>query len=520
METLVQFSGVISTSVIALFALSQAWLALNYRRSKLRAQDVPLHHQWQGELPRLLLQLPVFNERYVIERLLNAVAKLDYPAKLLTVQLLDDSTDETRQIAAEIVSGWGKKGIKFHHIHRVVRTGFKAGALQAGLAMDDSEFVAIFDADFVPQPTFLKEVIGYFADPSVGMVQTRWEHINAEASLLTKLLSFGIDAHFSVEQGGRQATHSFLNFNGTAGIWRRKAIDQAGGWHNDCLTEDLDLSFRTQLLGWRFLFIESIATPSELPGEMSAIRTQQFRWTKGAAETARKNLANLWRSGFPLATKFIGSFHMLNCVIFPVLVLWGLSAAAFPFALGEQAQIKYMPINALLLVAFISILFTYWIAHKHGNLKSSATGTVAILARANLFMLITSGLSVHNGLAVIRGFLGHATPFIRTPKLNISARGNAAKGTHAYLGTFSSPLFVVELGLAVLFSGLAIYGIKIGLYAIVPTYIYFAGGFLMIVYFTVEEFLETKGKTADARHLRKTGPEISSTAKKTEDNLS
>ena len=169
--------------------------------------------------------------------------------------------------------------------------------------VDDSEFVAIFDADFVPQPTFLKQVVGYFTDPKVGMVQTRWEHLNAEHSLLTKLLSFGIDAHFSVEQGGRQATHSFINFNGTAGMWRRKTIDEAGGWHNDCLTEDLDLSFRSQLLGWRFLFVENITTPSELPGEMSAIRTQQFRWTKGAAETGRKTLARLWASPFPIATK-------------------------------------------------------------------------------------------------------------------------------------------------------------------------------------------------------------------------
>jgi cellulose synthase/poly-beta-1,6-N-acetylglucosamine synthase-like glycosyltransferase len=519
-KTLIESAGIISALIIALFALSQAWLALNYRRSKLQMRDASPRNKWQGPLPRILLQLPVYNERYVIERLLDAVAKLDYPAKLLTVQLLDDSTDETFQIAATMVSAWKKRGVKFHHIHRVDRIGYKAGALQAGLELDNSDFVAIFDADFIPQPDFLKKVIGYFCDSSIGMVQTRWEHLNSEYSLLTKLLSFGIDAHFSVEQGGRQATHSFLNFNGTAGIWRRKAIDQAGGWHNDCLTEDLDLSFRTQLLGWRFLFVENIATPSELPAEMSAIRTQQFRWTKGAAETARKNLANLWGSGFPLVTKFIGSFHMLNSLVFPVLVLLGLSAAAFPFAFGDQAQQNYAPINALLIVAYVAILFTYWVAHKHGGLNSSAKGTVAILARAFLFMLITIGLSLHNGLAVLQGWMGRATPFIRTPKLNIAARGKRIKRNHAYIGTVSSPLFIVELGLALLFSGLAIYGFAVGHYSLIPTYLYFAGGFLMVVYFTIGEFYETQAKTSNAAPILKLAPGMNSMSKKAEDKLS
>lgn len=520
MRTLIESAGIISALIIALFALSQAWLALNYRRSKLRMRDTPPRNKWQGPLPSILLQLPVYNERYVIERLLDAVAKLDYPAKLLTVQLLDDSTDETFQIAATMVSAWKKRGVRFHHIHRVDRIGYKAGALQAGLALDNSDFVAIFDADFIPQPDFLKQVIGYFGDATVGLVQTRWEHLNSEYSLLTKLLSFGIDAHFSVEQGGRQATRSFLNFNGTAGIWRRKTIDQAGGWHNDCLTEDLDLSFRAQLLGWRFLFIENIATPSELPAVMSAIRTQQFRWTKGAAETARKNLASLWGSNFPLTTKFVGSFHMLNSVVFPVLIFLGLSAAAFPFAFGSQAQIGYVPINALLVVASVSILFTYWTAHKHGDLNSSAKGTVAILARALLFMLITSGLSVHNGLAVIQGLMGRATPFVRTPKLNLAARAEKIKTAHAYIGTVSSPLFIIELGLAILFSGLAIYGFAVGHYSLIPTYLYFAGGFLMVVYFTIGEFYETHGKTSNTKLILKLAPSMNSMSKKAGDKLS
>ena len=489
LRTLVESIAIVSASIVLLYALSQGWLALNYRRSKLRHNLSTQGKQWQGPLPRVLLQLPVFNERYVIERLLKAVSKLDYPANLLTIQLLDDSTDETNQIAAGIVAKLKKKGVRIQHIRRMDRIGFKAGALQAGLALDNSEFVTIFDADFIPHPAFLKQIIGYFNEPNIGMVQTRWEHLNAEYSLLTKLLSFGIDAHFSVEQGGRQATNSFINFNGTAGMWRRKAIDEAGGWHNDCLTEDLDLSFRAQLLGWKFLFVEEITTPSELPVEMSAIRTQQFRWTKGAAETGRKNLSHLWSSKFALSTKLIGSFHMLNSLVFPNLLVLSLTLAAFPFVFGAQTSRAFLPVNALLLISSATILFTYWIAHKNGNLISSPKGTTTILARALLFMLITSGLSIHNGLAVVQGLLGRVTPFIRTPKLNIVAAGQKITGKSAYLAVFLYPLLAAELALAVLFSGLAIYCFFMNHYTVIPGYVFFAGGYLMVGYFTVLEML-------------------------------
>ena len=488
-KTLVQTVGIASALIMVLFALSQAWLALNYMRSKLHPKDRVPNKEWQGPLPRILLQLPVFNEIYVIERLLAAVSKLDYPADLLTIQVLDDSTDETAGIAARMVTEIKKQGININYIHRVDRTGYKAGALQAGLAVDDSEFVAIFDADFVPQPTFLKQVVGYFTDPKIGMVQTRWEHINAEHSLLTKLLSFGIDAHFSIEQGGRQATHSFINFNGTAGMWRRKTIDEAGGWHNDCLTEDLDLSFRSQLLGWRFLFVEDITTPSELPGEMGAVRTQQFRWTKGAAQTAIKNLSHLWASRFPLSTRFIGSFHMLNSFVFPVLLILNVAAALLPLVFGEHTDVAFLPIAALLLVFTVSILFAYWTAHTRGNLKSSPLGTTSILGRAVLFMLITSGLSLHNGIAVVQGLMGRTTPFMRTPKLNIVAPGQNTTSKRAYLSVYSYPLLAMELGLAILFSGLTVYCLFMGLNVIIYYYAFIAGGYLMIVYFTVAEML-------------------------------
>jgi cellulose synthase/poly-beta-1,6-N-acetylglucosamine synthase-like glycosyltransferase len=474
---------------MVVFALSQAWLALNYKCSKLRAKDFVFDGEWQGPLPRILLQLPIYNEIYVIDRLVEAVSKLDYPANKLTIQLLDDSTDETSKIAAHAIAELKKKGIIIHHIQRMDRTGFKAGALQGGLAFDDSEFVVIFDADFIPQPAFLKQIIPYFNDPNIGMVQTRWEHLNAEYSLLTKLLSFGIDAHFSVEQGGRQATGSFINFNGTAGMWRRKTIDEAGGWHNDCLTEDLDLSFRAQFLGWRFLFIENITTPSELPAEMTAIRTQQFRWTKGAAETGKKNLSRLWKSTFPISTKMIGSFHMLNSLVFPNLLLLSLSLAVFPFVFGDQVSRAFLPINLLLLISAVSILFTYWTAHTQGSLKSTARGKMTILGRASLFMLMSSGLNIHNGVAVAQGLAGRKTAFIRTPKLNIATQGDTNLRKRAYFRASSNLLLGAELCFAILFSVLTVYCALAGYYALIPSYLFFAGGYLMVVYFTAAEML-------------------------------
>lgn len=282
--------SLIAMFVVLSFSICQIILAVQYVKAKAAKRYLVnvVASQWRGPLPSMLVQLPLFNEIYVVERLLDAVAEFDYPKSLLTIQVLDDSTDETFGIVSAKVSQLKNRGFQIEHIHREDRTGYKAGALQAGLATVDSDFVAVFDADFVPQSSYLKQVLGFFEHDRIGMVQTRWEHLNRNESFLTKLLSFGIDAHFSVEQGGRQASGAFINFNGTAGIWRRKTIDDAGGWANDCLTEDLDLSFRSQLKGWQFRFVEHITTPSELPATMSAVRTQQFRWTKGAAETGRK----------------------------------------------------------------------------------------------------------------------------------------------------------------------------------------------------------------------------------------
>jgi len=323
LQIIVGAVGLLSGAVILVFALAQAWLAFLYWGSKKRPRAIQAEPApWTGELPTVLLQLPIYNEQYVVERLLRCMVEMDYPKDKLSIQLLDDSTDETVDIAAKVIAELKKKGIKIEHVRRPNRVGFKAGALDYGLGLDSSEFIAIFDADFLPRPDFVKKVVAYFADPNVGMVQTRWEHLNADYSIITRMMAFAIDNHFSVEHGGRQASDSFINFNGTGGMWRRKTIDDAGGWKSDTLTEDLDLSFRSQIKGWKFIFAENITTPSELPVQMSAVRNQQFRWTKGAAETGRKTLSNLWNSDARFLTKIVGSFHMQQLHLPVLAVFW------------------------------------------------------------------------------------------------------------------------------------------------------------------------------------------------------
>jgi cellulose synthase/poly-beta-1,6-N-acetylglucosamine synthase-like glycosyltransferase len=490
MKYLIEFISIFSATIVVLFALSQAGLAIYYRRSKTAKAAAPVQNDWHGPLPTILLQLPIYNERYVVERLLESVAKIDYPRELLTIQLLDDSTDETSVIAAVAIAALKKQGIIIHHIQRVDRRGYKAGAMEAGLRLDHSDFVTIFDADFIPNPDFLKKIIGYFSNPKVGMVQTRWEHLNENFSILTKLLSFAIDAHFSVEQGGRQEADGFINFNGTAGMWRRKTIDEAGGWQDDCLTEDLDLSFRAQLKGWEFLFVEEIGTPSELPAHMSAIRTQQFRWNKGAAETGRKTLVQLWSSSYPFLTKLLGSFHMLNTMVFLFIFALSLMLPLFPLVFGSDTEGYFMPINLLMSTSMIAIMFTYWIAHYYGQFQSQQKTSLHILVRAFLFIVMVNGLCMHNALAVLQGLMGRTTPFMRTPKINIVEPGAKLPQKTVYNLIRFPLLNLAEMFLLMVFSGLVLYCLKNGIYAMVPSAAFFAAAYGMVTFFTIQELRE------------------------------
>jgi cellulose synthase/poly-beta-1,6-N-acetylglucosamine synthase-like glycosyltransferase len=480
----------ICVAAVLLFAGSEAFLAMRYRKSKELPPIAPANANWQGPLPRVLLQLPIYNEQYVVERLLQQVAKADYPKHLLTIQLLDDSTDETTAIAAQAIKRLGDAGSNIHHVRRVDRSGYKAGAMKAGLELDDSEFVVIFDADFLPQPDFIKRVLPYFTDPKIGMVQTRWEHLNADYSLATRLLSFGIDNHFSVEQGGRQANGSFINFNGTAGMWRRQTIDEAGGWSSDSLTEDLDLSFRAQLKGWKFVFVEDISTPQELPVQMTAIRSQQFRWTKGAAEAARKSLGQLWSSSEPVSHKIVGSFHMMNSMVFMFVLILSLTLVTMGFLAQGPSIAVLIPIKIMLTGSVLGLVFTYWTSQKKGELAQGLTNSLSILVMAVLFVALVSGLSLLNGLAVVQGLLGKVTPFVRTPKLAINTKGEAIAAKRAYNLSGISPLYVGEVLLAVLFVIAAVVSIMRGNFILIDVYAFFAFGYAVVSWLTLSEVLK------------------------------
>ena len=325
---------------IFIYSIIQIYLVYNYLK-KSRGNDEVLN--LNASLPEVTVQLPLYNELYVVERLIDAIADFEYPKELLEIQILDDSTDETVDIVRRKIQPYIQEGFSIQHIHRVDRSGFKAGALAEGLLKAKGEFIAIFDADFLPNPDFLMKMLSAFRDPEVGMVQSKWEHINQDYSLLTKLQAFGLDAHFSIEQGGRNNAGHFMNFNGTAGVWRRAAIEDAGGWQSDTLTEDLDLSYRAQLKGWKFQFREQVGAPTELPAEMNALKTQQFRWTKGAAECARKNLGKvLIARDLGWGTKINAIFHLLNSGVFICIVLVALLSVPMLFIKNSMEQYMWL----------------------------------------------------------------------------------------------------------------------------------------------------------------------------------
>lgn len=402
-------------------------------------------------LPLVTIQLPIYNELYVVERIIDAVCKFDYPLDRLEIQVLDDSTDETVEIIAKKVAYYKQKGFQIEHIQRTNREGFKAGALAYGLKHCKGEFIAIFDADFIPDPNFLNKTISYFTNPKIGVVQTRWEHLNENYSFLTQMQALALDAHFSVEQLGRNLGDHFINFNGTAGVWRKACIADAGGWQADTLTEDLDLSYRAQLKGWKFRFLENIGTPAELPVAMNALKSQQFRWTKGAAECARKNLGKVLRSkDISPIHKLHAAFHLLNSGIFICVFL--ISVLSVPLFFVKLYHPEYNPVfqagSIFLASTFIVTLF-FWTAYQSNKVTNFKTSANFVL-KFPVFLSVSMGLALHNGLAVIEGYIGKKTPFIRTPKFNIGQNKNSWQ-KNRYLDKKIAPLTWVEIALTLYF---------------------------------------------------------------------
>lgn len=414
MEIIITILYSVSLLYIFLFSLGQLHLTLVYLKAKKKIAPSPALQNF----PVVTIQLPVYNEKYVIERLITAVSQLDYLSDKLEIQILDDSTDETTEIILKKIETLRPLGLDIQLLHRENRTGFKAGALEAGCQIAKGEFIAIFDADFIPNSNFLQKTIPFFQDEKVGVVQTRWGHLNEEYSLLTKLQAFGLNAHFSIEQSARSASGSFINFNGTCGVWRKATIVDAGGWSADTLTEDLDLSYRAQLKGWQFSYLQDIATPGELPIIMPAIKSQQYRWNKGAAETARKNFGRVITSSLSWKNKIHAFFHLFNSSVFVCLLIASiLSIPMLYIKQGHPALERVFDIGIIFFIGFLSITFFYWIAAKQFQQKIGVGNFIVLYTK---FLIVSMGLSLHNGIAVLEGLIGRKTPFVRTPKFNLT----------------------------------------------------------------------------------------------------
>ena len=411
MEWIVVILYTFSLFYLFLFSLGQLHLTRIYRRTK-REHPIP---QATGFEPLVTIQLPVYNEKYVIERLIDAVVEIDYPREKLEIQLLDDSTDETSGIIYQKLEWLEKFGLDIKHIRRDNRKGFKAGALAEALGVAKGEFIAIFDSDFVPEPDFLRKTLPYFQDAHVGVVQTRWGHINKNYSLITELQAFALDAHFSIEQSARNSAGSFINFNGTCGVWRKSCIVDSGGWSADTLTEDLDLSYRAQLKGWKFKYLEDVVTPGELPVVMPVIKLQQYRWNKGGAETARKLAREILRSPLTARQKLHALLHLFNSSVFVAVLVAALFSLPVLYFKNDHPGINALfHLGSIFFLGFLSVAFFYWTATQRFY---PDTNRFFLLFPA--FLIISMGLSLHNGLAVIEGWLGIRTPFKRTPKFNI-----------------------------------------------------------------------------------------------------
>jgi cellulose synthase/poly-beta-1,6-N-acetylglucosamine synthase-like glycosyltransferase len=364
------------------------------------------------DLPMVTVQLPMFNERYVAERLLDAVAKIDYPKDRLEIQVLDDSTDDTTAIVRAKADKLIAEGINISLIHRTNRTGYKAGALENGLKTARGEFVAVFDADFNPGPNVIKDTVHYFTDDKVGMVQMRWGHINRKYSLLTRVQSLMLDGHFVIEHDARFRSGRFFNFNGTAGIWRRNAISDAGGWEHDTLTEDMDLSYRAQLKGWQFVYLTSVETPAEIPVEMASFKSQQHRWAKGSIQVAKKMLPIIMKSDVSFKIKMEAFFHLTNNLAYVLMIFLALLLLPNLLVRTEHGWREVLLIDVPLFFGTTASIATFYIV-AHRKLYG---GFWRALAKVPVLMSLGIGLSINNAKAVIEGLIGHETEFVRTAK--------------------------------------------------------------------------------------------------------
>ena len=412
MEEIILFSYI--TALTILFIFGSHGFVMIYYYLKFKSRKQPSAGTLES-YPVVTVQLPVFNEVYVVGRLIDAACAMIYPKDKLEIQVLDDSTDETVEVVAQHVERYRKLGYDIKQVRRSNRQGFKAGALKEGLLTARGEFVAIFDADFVPRQDFLLKTLPYFAtDPKIGMVQTRWEHINSDYSILTRTQAMALDGHFVIEQAVRNKVGFFINFNGTAGVWKKECILDAGNWQADTLTEDLDLSYRAQLRGWKFKYLNNVTSPAELPSEINALKSQQFRWTKGAIETARKMLPTVWRSDLPMKIKVHATFHLTNNLVFPFIVLAGILNVPLVFIKHAGAHNAYFTFMSVFVFAFIGSFLFYLFSQK--DVYADWRKRIFLFP---VFMAGSMGFAVNNSRAVLEGLFKRKSEFVRTPKYSI-----------------------------------------------------------------------------------------------------
>ena len=468
-ETLTLASYFFVLIILAVYGWHRYYLVYLYMRNR---DKQPKAGPPLDPLPVVTIQLPLYNEMYVADRLIEAVCRIEYPRDRCEIQVLDDSTDETRSIADLAVRRFAAQGFDIKYIHRTNRVGYKAGALEAGLKTARGEFIAIFDADFIPPVDFLSRLMPYFAADKIGMVQARWGHINQDYSLLTKIQSILLDGHFVLEHGGRNRAGRFFNFNGTAGVWRRAAIDDAGGWQHDTLTEDLDLSYRAQLRGWQFVFVSDLIAPAEVPVEMNGFKSQQHRWAKGSIQTCRKLLPQILRAQVPLSVKAEAFFHLTANFNYPLMVV--LSVLMFPAMVirYNMGWYEMMLIDVpLFFAATFSVCNFYMVCQReiHDDWRTR-------LKYLPFLMSIGIGLSINNTRAVFEALFNKHSEFARTPKYHIEGAGDEWIGKKYHQSVAVQPL--VELALGLYFTATVFYALANQIYGTLPFLILFQVGFL------------------------------------------
>jgi cellulose synthase/poly-beta-1,6-N-acetylglucosamine synthase-like glycosyltransferase len=486
--------------ILAAYGIHRYALVYNYYKNR---KNVPGPPPEIVAWPKVTVQLPIYNERYVIDRLVEAVSQFDYPRDLLEIQVLDDSTDQTQQIARDCVDRYRALGLPISYIHRDNREGYKAGALQEGLKSASGEFIAIFDADFIPPADFLRRTMPYFTDQKLAMVQTRWSYINRNYSALTEVAAILLDGHFVIEHSARARSGLFFNFNGTAGIWRRTSIDDAGGWQHDTLTEDTDLSYRAQLRGWRFLYLPNIECPSELPVEMNAFKSQQARWAKGLMQTAKKILPRILRSKESAAVKAEAFFHLTANISYPLMVVMSIILLPAMIVRFYQGWFQVLVIDLPLFLASTCSISSFYLAAERALYPKTWKRTFLYLP---FVMAVGIGLSVRNAWGVLEALFNVKSEFVRTPKYRVEANAKGSSNAHWAKKTYRKSAGLMpfaEVALGIYFSLAVVYALQNENYATVPFLFLFVWGYLYTgIMSLAQTYLERLRFTVESGEVR------------------